>query len=136
MKNYIKRGYIVKEPGTVYYTEDMDKTFNWFKNILGWYGDIVERDGDNKGCYGAVFDMPNEIERLNVMPFTGIHLFYGEPVKRLLAFMKVENIEMLNKYVKNNGWDKITEISAEPWGAASCVIETIDGTLIKFFETK
>jgi NTE family protein len=53
-----KRGYIVKETGAVYYTQDMDKTINWFKDVLGWYGQIEARDDSNVGIYGCVNNIP------------------------------------------------------------------------------
>ncbi|MDD3243974.1 MAG: helix-turn-helix transcriptional regulator [Eubacteriales bacterium] len=51
--NLGERGYMVKETGAVYYTLDMDKTVEWFRNVLGWYGQIDSRNEDNKGGTGA-----------------------------------------------------------------------------------
>ncbi|MCX7772760.1 MAG: hypothetical protein N2376_06570 [Clostridia bacterium] len=44
MKEFSKRGYLVRENGAVYHTQDMDKTLNWFKEVLGWYGEIDARN--------------------------------------------------------------------------------------------
>jgi len=35
MSDFSERGYVVKETGAVYYTQDMDKTLKWFKEVLG-----------------------------------------------------------------------------------------------------
>lgn len=34
MSDFSERGYVVKETGAVYYTQDMDKTLRWFKRFL------------------------------------------------------------------------------------------------------
>lgn len=44
MSDFSERGYVVRETGAVYYTQDMDSTVRWFKEVLGWYGQIEQRD--------------------------------------------------------------------------------------------
>lgn len=132
--NLGERGYIVKENGAIYYTKNMDKTLEWFKKTLGWYGQIESRDENNNGLYGCVSNIPIEIEALHVAPYTGIHMFYGEPQERMICFMLVEGIERLYKYVKKQGWNQISEIQSEPWGGKTCEVTTIDGGILKFFE--
>lgn len=129
-----ERGYVVKETGAVYYTEDMDKTLNWFTDILGWYGQIEERDEDNKGTYGCLNNIPIEIESLHIAPFTGIHMFKGEPIKQMVGFMLVQGIEQLHAFVKSRGWNDITEVIPQPWGSKICSVTTIDGSILTFFE--
>jgi AraC family transcriptional regulator len=129
-----ERGYIVKETGGIYYTEDMDRTLNWFKEILGWYGQIESRDENNMGLYGCVNNIPIEIEALHIAPFTGIHMFNGEPIKRLIGFMLVQGVEQLYAHVKSHGWNDISEVVVEPWGGKACTVTTIDGSILKFFE--
>ena len=34
MSRFIDRGYVVRETGPVYYTQDMDKTVEWFEGTL------------------------------------------------------------------------------------------------------
>lgn len=129
-----KRGYVVKETGAVYYTQDMDKTLGWFKEVLGWYGQIDSRNKDNIGDYGCVNSIPLEIEALHIAPFTGIHLFKGEPIKRVIGFMLVSNVQELYNHVKKSGWKLITEIVKEPWGGNTCEVTTLDGSVLRFFE--
>lgn len=129
-----ERGYIVKETGAVYYTDDMDKTLNWFKDVLGWYGQVENRDENNSGLYGCVNSIPMEIEALHIAPFTGIHMFKGEPIKRIIGFMLVQGVEQLHSYAKSRGWNDISEVVTEPWGGKSCEVITIDGSILKFFE--
>jgi AraC family transcriptional regulator len=129
-----ERGYVVKETGAVYYTPDMDKTLKWFKEILGWYGQIEARDETNIGTYGCLNNIPIEIEALHIAPFTGIHMFQGEPLKIVVGFMLVQGIEQLYSFAKRNGWEKVTKVVAEPWGGKTCEVTTIDGSILKFFE--
>lgn len=136
MNDFSKRGYVVKETGSVYYTHDMDKTVNWFKEVLGWYGQIDARDENGVGTYGCVNNIPMEIEALHIAPFTGIHMFKGEPLQMMVGFMLVQGIEELYTFVKKSGWHQITEIVAEPWGGKTCEVTTIDGSVLKFFELK
>ena len=114
MNRFTKRGYIVKENGPVYFTQDMDRTAAWFEEVLGWYSEIDERNSEGKGCYGCVFSIPPEIEVTHLAPFTGIHMFYGSPRQEMICFMHVQGIEKMHHYVKSKGWDKITDIEIQP----------------------
>jgi AraC family transcriptional regulator len=134
MSEFSERGYVVKETGAVYYTKDMDKTLKWFKEILGWYGEIESRNEDGSGGYGCVTNIPREIEALHIAPFTGIHMFYGEPKQEMVAFMLIQGVDALYEFVKKNGWEQITKVNQEPWGSRTCSVTTIDGSILKFFE--
>jgi AraC family transcriptional regulator len=134
MNDFSKRGYVVKETGAVYYTQDMGKTLKWFKEVLGWYGQIDARDENGVGIYGCVNNIPIEIEALHIAPFTGIHMFKGDSLKMMVGFMLVQGIEQLYVFVKKSGWNQITEIITEPWGGKTCEVTTIDGSILKFFE--
>lgn len=63
MGRFGEKGYYVKENAAVYFTKNMDDTVKWFEDILGWYSNIVERDEQGNGCYGAVFEMIPEVEK-------------------------------------------------------------------------
>ena len=134
MSDFSERGYVVKETGAVYYTEDMDTTLRWFEEILGWYGQIESRDGVGNGNYGCVYNIPTELEELHIAPFTGIHMFMGAPLQLQVAFIQVQGIEQLYEFVKNKGWDEITEVKEEPWGGKTCTVTTVDGSFLSFFE--
>lgn len=134
MSKFSNRGYVVRETGPVYYTEDMERTVKWFEEILGWYSEIDERDDEGKGLYGCVYDTPPEYENLHLAPFTGMHMFYGKPHTQMIAFLKVSGIGKLYELVIKSGWKQITAIVQEPWGGKTCTITTIDGYLIRFFE--
>lgn len=134
IEKFTKRGYIVKENGPVYFTRNMDQTAKWFEEVLGWYSEIDARDEKGAGTYGCVYNISTEIERLHIAPFTGIHLFQGEPASGLVAFMLVQGIDALYQYVHSHGWDQISEVQQEPWGAKTCTITTVDSCLLRFFE--
>lgn len=135
MSKFSERGYVVRENGPVYFTMDMEKTLEWFQNILGWYGDIASRREDGKAEYGCVFDYPEEVAISQITPFRGFHLFAGEPIKGVAGFMVVDGLDALHSYVKEQGWEQISEISDQPWGARECQVTTIDGCILRFFET-
>ncbi len=132
--NLGERGYLVKETGAVYYTKDMDRTLRWFTDILGWYGQIEARNELNEGTYGCVNNIPIEIESLHIAPFTGIHMFFGEPVKQMVGFMLVQGVEQLYAFVKSRGWNELTDVEVQPWGGKTCSVTTIDGSILTFFE--
>lgn len=136
MNDFSKRGYLVKENGSVYYTQNMDKTIKWFKEVLGWYGQIESRDEKGAGTYGCVDHIPIEMQMLRIAPFTGMHLFQGEPLQKMVGYMLIDNIEALHEYVKKNEWNQITEIIHETWGGITCEMTTIDGSILKFFTIK
>ena len=134
MSRFSEKGSYVKENAAVYFTKNMDETAKWFEEILGWYSNIVERDEQGNGCYGAIFEMIPEVEMTHQAPFTGFHMFYGESQKEVISFMQVQGIEKLYEYITSKGWNKITEIELQPWGSKTCELTTIDGYIIKIFE--
>jgi AraC family transcriptional regulator len=134
ISDFSERGYVVKESGAVYYTQDMDKTLKWFKEVLGWYGQIEARDEKGLGTYGCVSNIPIEIEVLHITPFTGMHMFQGESQKMIVGFMLIQGVEQLYSFVKKSGWENISEVITELWGAKTCEVTTIDGSILKFFE--
>lgn len=135
MSKFSERGYVVRENGPVYFTKDMDKTVKWFEDVLGWYGDVAARDSAGNGEYGCVFDYPSEVAVAHLTPFRGFHLFTGEPVKGVAGFLMIEGLDALHKLVKDNGWNQISDIVSQPWGARECSITTIDGCILRFFES-
>ena len=134
MSRFGEKGYYVKENAPVYFTKNMDETARWFEETLGWYSNVVERDEQGNGCYGAVFEMLPEVEITHLAPFTGYHMFYGEPKTVVISFMQVQGVERLYEYITSKGWDKITKINVQPWGGKTCELTTIDGYIIKIFE--
>ncbi len=134
MSRFGEKGYVVKENAPVYLTMDMDKTAKWFEETLGWYSNIVERDSNENGCYGVVFDMIPEVEQVHLAPFTGFQMFCGKPEPRVISFMQVSDVEKMHSFVTSNGWSKITDIVTQPWGGKTCSITTLDGYVINVFE--
>lgn len=134
MTRFSERGYVVRENAPVYFTRDMDKTVKWFEEVLGWSGDVVARDKNDQAIYGCVVDYPSEVAVAHLTPFRGFHLFTGEPVKDIAGFMLVEGLDALHKYVKGNGWDQISDITPQSWGARECQVTTPDGCILRFFE--
>lgn len=135
MASYSKRGYYVKENAPVYFSEDIDRTCKWFQDILGWYGDVCARDDNDISMYGCVFDYPGELIVTNLTQFRGIHVFKGEPTNNVVGFINIQGINKFHQFVKDNGWNQISEIYERPWGAKECSVTTIDGSIIRFFET-
>lgn len=133
MTDFIQRGYVVKETGAVYFTENLDKTAEWFEKTLGWYHSIDGRDAEGNGMYGCVYDIPTELEHLGIVPFHGFHILNGEPKGGKIALIKVAGIDALRNYVIVSGWNKITGIKDTSW-ARTCDVTTPDGYIIEFFE--
>lgn len=134
MSKFIDRSYYVKESVPIYYTKDMDKTVKWFKDILGWYGDIIDRNDDGVGVYGFVSDMPKEQVASRAVPFYGFHMWHGESLNKTLALIQVQGINSLYKYVKKNGWSQISDIHETACSPKTCNISTPDGSVLTFFE--
>ena len=133
-RELLERGYTVKENGPVYYTKNMDKTAKWFEDVLGWYAGIDQRNENGDGTYGCLLPLPVEILNMTLVPFNGFHMFFGEPVKQTVAFLRVDNIENLHAFVKKNGWTQISEITKQRWGGKECDVTTVDGGIIRFFQ--
>lgn len=135
MDKYLTRGYHVRFSIPPYLTKDMDKTSEWFVNVLGWFGGTCNYDDDGNGVYGCVYDYPGEIFH-TINPQRGFYMFYGEPSQEMVGWMEVNEggLDKLYKFVKNNGWDKITEPAFQGWGAMVCRVTTIDGSILQFHE--
>ena len=71
----------------------------------------------------------------NLTTFRGIHLFQGEPNKGEVGFINIQGIHTFHQFVKDNGWNQISDIYEQPWGAKECSVTTIDGSILRFFET-
>lgn len=132
---YSERGYYVQANAPVYTTKDMDKTCKWFRDVLGWYGDVIARDDSGIPMYGCVFDYPGELMDSNIAPWRGIHMFTGESIKGVAGFIHIQGLDKLYKLVKENGWNQITDIEPQAWGARECAVTTPDGCILRFFET-
>jgi AraC family transcriptional regulator len=123
MENNQERGYTIRENAPVYYTPDMDRTLRWFREILGWDGNVDERSETGQGLYGCLHD-----------PVGGFHLFAGEPVKGWASLTMIDGLEALHRHVRENGWAQLTDITEQPWGARECRVTTVDGCVLRFFE--
>lgn len=132
LEKFSDRGYFVKENVLVYYTNNMDKSLKWFEDILGWYGRVIDRNENGDGVYGFASDMPQEISQ--AVPFKGIHMWYGDPIKRTIALINVHDINSLHKYVKQNGWNQISDIYESGASPKTCDITTLDGSILMLFE--
>jgi AraC family transcriptional regulator len=135
MSRFSERGYVVRENGPVYFTRDMEKTLKWFEDVLGWFGDVAGKDEKGRPVYGCVFDYPGEVAVAHITPFRGFHLFTGEPIRGVIGFLNIEGIDAFYRFVKGNGWNQITEIDPQSWGARECRVTTPDGCILRFFET-
>ena len=58
---FLRFGLKILENDPVHYTEDMNRTFEWFENVLGQYGSIDARGENGKGIFGGISLIPNEI---------------------------------------------------------------------------
>jgi AraC family transcriptional regulator len=135
MEKYSKRGYYITHNMPTYLTKDMDKTAEWFVNVLGWFGCTIARNDKGEGVYGAVYDYPGEI--FDILPQRGFYLFQGEPSQGQVGFMTVQGgLENFYQYIKDNGWDKITEPTIQSWGVNACFVTTIDENILQFQEVK
>ncbi|MCL2707844.1 MAG: helix-turn-helix domain-containing protein [Defluviitaleaceae bacterium] len=131
---YGERGYYVKENEPIYVCLNMDETIGWFRDVLGWFGSVIARDENGAGVYGGVHDYPTELVVAHTFPIAGFQLSKGEPHRGLVGFIHVKGLDRLRQYVLRNGWRRITEIIAMPYGVSECHITTIDGCTIGFCE--
>ncbi|MCL2406808.1 MAG: helix-turn-helix domain-containing protein [Defluviitaleaceae bacterium] len=134
MDKYSKHGYYITSNMPCYLTKDMDRTAKWFKEVLGWFGETIAYDDEGRGIYGAVYDYPGEIFDI-ISPQRGFYMFYGEPPQAQVGFMSVQGgLDTLYKFIRQNGWDKITKPAVQPWGVRVCRVTTIDGSTLQFQE--
>lgn len=126
------KGYRVLENGPIYYTDDMDTIVEWFRNVLGWVANIDARNEAGQGVFGCTMPISDDIVSNKFTSFLGYSLFYGEPLKRVVGYITVDNVDIIHDYILLNGWEKITDIVMKPWGARECTVTTPDGGSIIF----
>lgn len=130
LDKFLSRGYFIKSMEPSYHSMNLERTMNWFKDILGWYGEIYG------GTYGMITDIPIEIIDTGTTSFRCIHMYHGEPEKTVVATIQTKNLPELYQYVKQNGWDDITDIDESFSDFNSCYVTTIDGCVLMFVEDK
>jgi len=130
LEKYGERGYYVTFLMPSYLTKDMDKTSEWFRDVLGWFGGTIARNDKEEGTYGCIYDYPGEIFG-TINPQRGFYMFHGEPSQGIVGYMHAD-IDNLYKFVKGNGWNKITEPSDNGYGGRGCAVTTIDGSILRF----
>lgn len=64
-----------------------------------------------------------------------IKYFTGEPNTSVVGFIHVQGLDRFHQFVKENGWEQISDIYECAWGGRECSVTTIDGSVILFFET-
>ena len=134
MDKYSRRGCYVTSLMPAYLTKDMDKTSEWFRDILGWFGCTIAHDDEGNGVYGAVYDYPAEIFN-TVNPQRGFYMFYGEPSQGTVAYLHQQgSLDNLYEFVRGNGWNNITIPTDNGCGGRECSVTTIDGSILHFDE--
>lgn len=129
--DYEARGYVVLENGPVYYTQDMDRTIEWFENVLGWYGTVDARDADGKAIFAGIAPIPNEITEEKNLTYIGFSLLLGDPSKRVNAYFVVDQARQAYEYVKRSGWKEFSDLVEQPWGGLEFTVKTIDGSILR-----
>lgn len=124
--------YRVLENGPIYYTKDMDTIVAWFRNVLGWVASIDARNQYGEGTFGCAMPISEDIVSEKLTTYMGFSLFYGEPLKRVIGYITVDNVDNVHDYILQNGWHMITDIVNQPWGARECSVTTPDGGRITF----
>lgn len=129
--DYESRGYVVLENGPVYYTKDMDRTIEWFENVLGWYGTVDARAEDGTAIFAGIAPISNEITEEKNLTYLGFSLLGGEPTERVAAFFVVDQAKVVYDYVIKSGWKDYTELVEQPWGGTEFTVKTIDGSILR-----
>jgi AraC family transcriptional regulator len=121
--------YKVKEVNPMYYTNDLVKTMEWFKLILGWDSTIDEYDENEVATFGCVVQQDE-------LPFKGIYLSKGEPQELTLASIHVEDIYSLYGHINQCNYEKVSELVETNWGSLSFTLTTLDGYKLYIYEMK
>ncbi|MDO5519021.1 MAG: hypothetical protein Q4G58_00875 [bacterium] len=130
-QEYETRGYKVFENGPVYYTQDMDRTIEWFETVLGWYGTVDARNAKGKAIFAGIAPIPNEITEKEKLTYIGLSLFLGEPSQGVAAYIVVDNARQVYEYIMRSGWREVSKVVEQPWGGLEFTVKTIDGSILR-----
>ena len=125
--DYESRGYAVLENGPIYYSQNIDKTIEWFENVLGWYGTVDARDEEGTPLFAGIAPIPNRITEEKKLTYIGYNVLVGEPSKQLVGYFVVDNVQNTYNYVVKSKWEDYTEVVEQPWGGKEFTVTTIDG---------
>ncbi|WP_167957027.1 helix-turn-helix domain-containing protein [Anaerosporobacter faecicola] len=125
-------GYRILENCPIYYTKEMDRIADWFRNVLGWIVNIDLRNEAGEGVYGCAMPIPEDNVSQKLTTFMGFSLFYGEALQRVIGYITVDHVDPLRNYILQSGWTKVTEILFTPWGAREFSVTTPDDGEIRF----
>lgn len=131
MTRVSQRGYYVKETAPVYFCADLARTCQRFRVVLSWYGDTF-RDKQGTAAYGCIFDYPGGLIVANLTPSGAFTCSAASPPRASWVLRQHPGARRLP-------WFRLKERLGTNYtqrrGARECVVTTVDGTLIRFFET-
>ncbi len=137
LKKCSERGYLVNYIDIMLHTDSVDKTLEWYNNVLGWNACPGYFDESGKCIYGCVTpDEKNSIIN-GTRQFTGFHIRKGEFSEHkcgILPLVTVEDLEFLLAKIKKSGWKDVSEINNEEWGARTITVKDLNGYVIQFLE--
>jgi len=113
-------------------------TCEWYQKYLNWYSGDIE--GNEEWGHAAICPYHLEGDQKSYQQFKGFHI-NKQPVDENhntaanchLSFF-VSGLEDLRALIISNGWDKISEISQNPWGSKSFSLTDLNGFVLTFTE--
>lgn len=57
---------LAEHAAPVYHTKNMEKTVEWFENVLGWYAGVDAKDENGVGTYRCALSFPGELVHANI----------------------------------------------------------------------
>lgn len=128
------RGHYVSDIEVVYFSPNIEQTVRWFEETLGWYGNTFDKNEQGAATYGYVSDLPQDIMETGAIPGKTIHIWPGEAQKRVLAFVRVDDLAAVHALVIKNGWTRITDVFSTGLSRKTCTLTTNDGSELMFYQ--
>lgn len=137
LKKYGGAGYLARGLDVMLNVKSVEDTVEWYKRVLGWNGELGVFDEEGKCTYACA--TPEEMRGVSHgnRTFQGFHLSLWDTCdykRGFSAMITVIDIEGLRKKVVEGGWEKVSEIVTQPWGARTLFLEDLNGYNLIFLE--
>lgn len=119
------------------FTTSIEEIQEWYRHVLGFNGGVEVKDEKGRGTYGCMY--MGEIDGILKGSRNSIGLNFGlaesQGSEGIGLWFTVKCIDSLRTRIISKGWDKISEIRQEEWGARTLHVIDPKGTRIMFMES-
>lgn len=138
ISEYSNMGCFTHDMTMLLYVPSVEDTVAWYEKVLGWSSgeqDVLDHEGRLGFCHVFMDD----IQSLSVQNkfFRGLAFRRSGNAKTYYdasAFISIVNIEGLRQRITSTGWQQVSDIVLQGWGAKTMILMDLNGFTLEFYE--